>query len=76
MTNLPDDQMTFDIPDDFHEPVTEERVTSILNILFVPPQYDKALKSVVLFLKPTQDELPIIENVVKDWCGSTLGETA
>jgi hypothetical protein len=71
-TEPPDDQMTFDIPDDFHEPVTEERVAKILNILFVPPQYDKALKLVVLFLKPTDEELPIIENVVKDWCKSVV----
>lgn len=69
---LPDDQMTFDIPDDFHEPVTEERVAKILNILFVPPQYDKALKSVVLFLKPIESELVIIDKVVRDWCVSTL----
>jgi hypothetical protein len=68
---LPDDQMTFDMPDDQHEPVTEENVTRILNILFVEPIYQVAYKQCVDFLKPTQDELEIIEKVVRSWCDVT-----
>ena len=69
MTNEPpDDQMTFDIIDDRHEPITEENVTRILNILCVPPVYELAYEKCVMFLEPLDEELPIIERVTRGWC--------
>ena len=68
MDNVPDDQMTFDIHDSYHVPVTEDNVLRALNILFVLPKYEQAYDACVAFLKPTQDELEIIERVVRSWC--------
>ena len=73
MTNEPpDDQMTFDITDDRHEPVTEENVMRILHILNVPPIYQPAYEQCVTFLEPDPWECEIIEKVVRDWL--TRGE--
>jgi len=69
MTNECDDQMMLDLePDDYHEPVTEDNVARVLNLLFIYPVYKDAYEKCVAFLKPLDEELPIIEKAVSDWC--------
>ena len=65
---LPDDQMTFDIHDPYHNPVTEENVTRLLNIIFVPPDSSKAYEACVTFFEPLPWECEIIKKVVGEWC--------
>ena len=57
-----------DVPNDYHEPVTEDNVARALNLLFIYPVYKDAYEKCVAFLKPLDEELPIIEKVVSDWC--------
>ncbi len=64
----PDDQMTIDYEIDTHARITEDDINRALNIFMIPPIYDAAYDWLVRFLEPLDEELPIIEKCVKDWC--------
>jgi hypothetical protein len=64
----PDDQMEFDIQVDTHIPVSEANITRALTVFMIPPIYDAAYDWMVSFLKPTNDELPLVEKCVREWC--------
>lgn len=77
MTSDPaDDQMMLDLePDDFHEPVKEDNVYSILAIIGIGHK-DKDYAACVKFLEPVLEyEYQIIKKVLdieqikRDWCG-------
>jgi hypothetical protein len=66
MTN--DDQMEFDIQVDTHIPVIEDNILRALTVFMIPPIYEAAYDWMVRFLEPLDEELPIIEKRVRDWC--------
>ena len=69
MTNEPcDDQMTFDLADLSHDPVTESDVMRFLHVFFIVPIYEVAYDQCVKFFEPLSWECEIIEKVVRDWC--------
>jgi hypothetical protein len=64
----PDDQMEFDIQVDTHIPVSEDNILRALTVFMIPPVYEVAYEWMVSFLEPLDEEKPMIEKCVRDWC--------
>jgi hypothetical protein len=51
-----------------HDPITEDNITLALTIFMIPPIYYAAYDWMVRFLEPLDEELPLIEKCVREWC--------